>query len=92
MGSTTLLTILRDFLVVLGALAFLWGIYDMFGDGQQSSMGVKKIIGGIAFASIAYFVMTSSIKNISAAEAQAGITGCVHIPFIINNFLTGLIR
>mgnify|MGYP001165973317 CR=1 FL=1 len=35
MQSTALLTILRVFLVVLGALSVVWGIYDMFGEGQQ---------------------------------------------------------
>ncbi len=75
--STSLLKILQTFLIVLGILGVVWGIYDMFGEGQQSSVGVKKIIGGIAFATISYFVLANAIKSISAAEAQAGITGCI---------------
>jgi hypothetical protein len=77
MQSTALLTILRVFLVVLGALSVVWGIYDMFGEGQQGSVGIKKIVGGLAFASISWFVLTWAIKQVGAAEAQAGIKGCL---------------
>ena len=56
--STSLLEILRVFLVVMGALAVIWGIYDMFGEGQQNSVGVKKIVGGIAFAAISWLIIT----------------------------------
>lgn len=75
--STSLLQIIQTFLVVLGILGVIWGIYDMFGEGQQSSVGVKKIIGGIAFAAVSYFLMNYAIKNVSAAEAKAGISGCI---------------
>lgn len=75
--STSLLQILQTFLVVLGVLGAIWGIYDMFGEGQQSSIGIKKIIGGIAFAAISYFLLNYAIKNVTAAEAKAGISACV---------------
>lgn len=54
---STIMTMLQVFLVVVGGITVIWGIYDLFGDGQQSSVGVKKIIGGIAFAAISYFIM-----------------------------------
>ena len=91
MQSTTMLQLLRIFLIVAGVVGALWGIYDMFGDGQQSSMGVKKLIGGIAFAVIAGFVMTMAINQVKAAESQAGITGSIYLPFIINS-VSNLIR
>ncbi len=75
--STSLLQILQTFLVVLGVLGAIWGIYDMFGEGQQSSIGIKKIIGGIAFAAISFFLLNYAIKNVTAAEAKAGISACV---------------
>ena len=71
--STSLLQILQTFLIVLGVLGVIWGIYDMFGEGQQSSVGIKKMIGGIAFAAIAYFVLNYAIKNVSDAETKAVI-------------------
>jgi len=79
MGSTTMLSILRILLIVLGGLTVVWGIYDMFGDGQQNSMGVKKIVGGVAFASISGFLLTWAIKQVSDAEAQAGISACIYL-------------
>ena len=74
--STSLLQMLQTFLVVLGVVGVIWGFYDMFGEGQQSSVGIKKIIGGIAFAAVSYFLMNYAIKNVTAAEAKAGITAC----------------
>ncbi|MVB10826.1 hypothetical protein CAFE_15240 [Caprobacter fermentans] len=73
MKGTDMLEILQTFLLVLGGLGVVWGIYDMFGEGQQNSMGVKKIVGGIAFAAISWFIMASAIKNVSSAEAKAGL-------------------
>lgn len=84
MQSTTILTVLRVFLIVLGALSVIWGIYDMFGDGQQSSMGIKKIVGGIAFAAIAGLIMTWAISEVGKAESQAGISGSIYLPYIIH--------
>jgi hypothetical protein len=77
MKSTTLLTILQTFLMVLGALGALWGMYDMFGEGQQTSVGVKKLVGGLAFAALSYFIMKAAIQNVSSAEAKAGISACI---------------
>lgn len=75
--STSLLQILQTFLVVLGILGVIWGIYDMFGEGQQSSVGIKKIVGGIAFAAVSWFLLNYAIKNVTAAEAKAGIKACI---------------
>lgn len=90
MQSTIGLQVLRTFLVVLGVLAVIWGIYDMFGDGQQSSMGVKKIVGGLAFGSLAYFFMTWAIGQVTSAESQAGISGAINLPVLIHS-ISGLI-
>lgn len=73
MGSETILTVLRIFLIVLGGFTVIWGVYDMFGDGQQNSMGIKKIIGGVAFAAISGFLLTWAISEVGKAEAEAGI-------------------
>lgn len=76
MGKQTL-EVLQVFLVVLGAIAALWGIYDLFGEGQQGSVGVKKLIGGIAFATISGILMQYAITKVGAAEASAGIKACL---------------
>ncbi len=90
--STSLLEILRVFLVVMGALAVIWGIYDMFGEGQQNSVGVKKIVGGIAFAAISWFIITWSISQVKSAEAKAGIKACIaYVPQIMHT-ITGFWR
>lgn len=87
MQSTTILEILRVFLIVLGALSVVWGVSDMFGDGQQSSGGVKKIVGGIAFASLSGFILTWAIQQVGAAEAKAGISGASYIlPYVSQKF------
>jgi hypothetical protein len=91
MNSTDMLTILRDFLMALGGFSVLWGFYDMWGDGQQNSVGLKKLIGGIAFAALAYFIITANMKQISAAESKAGISACYNLPVIVHR-MTGLIR
>ena len=57
MDAATILKILKILLIVLGGITVVWGIYDMFGDGQQNSSGLKKIIGGIAFAAISAFIL-----------------------------------
>lgn len=90
MKSTTLLTILQTFLMVLGALGALWGMYDMFGEGQQGSVGVKKLVGGIAFGALSYFILAAAIKNVSSAEAQAGISACV-LP-VISSLTSGMLH
>lgn len=87
MQSTTMLSIVRVFLIVLGGISAVWGISDMFGDGQQSSAGVKKLIGGIAFAAISGFMLTWAIQQVGAAEAQAGISGAnIVIPHFVQKF------
>lgn len=58
---------LQVFLVVVGGVTIVWGIYDLFGDGQQSSVGIKKIIGGIAFAAISYFIMDWAITQLDSS-------------------------
>lgn len=58
---------LRVFLMVLGGLSIVWGIYDMWGDGQQSSVGIKKIIGGLAFMAISFFIMTWAIGELEGS-------------------------
>lgn len=77
MGAVTILSVLKILLIVLGGLTVVWGFYDMFGDGQQNSSGLKKIVGGIAFAAIAAFVLTWAEKEIASASAAAGITSSV---------------
>lgn len=85
MDAATILKILKILLIVLGGITVVWGIYDMFGDGQQNSSGLKKIIGGIAFAAISAFILTWAEGEIKAAEAAAGISG--HVMVIIGRFL-----
>lgn len=58
---------LQVFLVVVGGVTIVWGIYDLFGDGQQSSVGIKKIIGGIAFAAISYFIISWAITQLNSS-------------------------
>lgn len=74
MTSSTVLEILRIFLVVLGGMSVIWGVYDVFGDnGSQSAVGSKKIIGGIAFMAISGFLMTWAINEVKKAEEKAGV-------------------
>ena len=90
--STSLLKILRDFLVVMGALSVIWGIYDLFGEGQQNSVGNKRIVGGIAFAAISWFIITWSISQVKSAEAKAGIKACIAYAPQIMHTITGFWR
>ena len=85
MDAATILKILKILLIVLGGITVVWGIYDMFGDGQQNSSGLKKIIGGIAFAAISAFILTWAEAEIKDAEAAAGISG--HVMVMIGRFL-----
>ena len=71
------LELLQIFLVVLGILGVIWGINDVFGEGQQSSVGSKKIVGGIAFAVISYFLMNWAIQQVGNAAAKAGISSSI---------------
>ena len=72
---TGILTVLRVGLVVLGFLSVLWGIYDCFGDSSsQSSVGVKKIVGGIIFAALSFFIMTAVMKELDTALSEVGMT------------------
>lgn len=64
---SAIMTALQVFLVVVGGITVVWGIYDLFGDGQQSSVGIKKIIGGIAFAAISYFIMSWAITQLNSS-------------------------
>lgn len=89
MGKTALET-LQVFLIVLGVLAALWGVYDMWGEGQQSSVGVKKLIGGIAFAVVSGITMQWAVNKVGAAEAKAGITAALNLP-MINGFFSGML-
>lgn len=68
----TVLSLLRIFLPVLGALLAGWGVYDMFGDGQTNSTGIKKIIGGAAFMGITYFLMTWAINQVTTSMSMIG--------------------
>lgn len=74
MGATTALELLRILIMVVGGITVIFGIYDIFGDGQQQSSGIKKLIGGIAIAVIGYFLMTQSINQVKDAAAKAGVT------------------
>lgn len=85
MDAATILKILKILLIVLGGITVVWGIYDMFGDGQQNSSGLKKIIGGIAFAAISAFILTWAEGEIKSAEAAAGISAQVMI--MVGRFL-----
>ncbi len=68
------LSILRVGLIALGLLSVAWGCYDLFGDsGAQTSVGVKKVIGGIFFAILAAFIMTGIINDVKKASSEAGI-------------------
>lgn len=82
MQSAAILSMLRTFLIVLGCFSVIWGINDMFGDGQQSSIGTKKIVGGLAFAVLSGFMMTWMMKEIASAEAQAGIAALMISPIL----------
>lgn len=73
MGATTALELLRILIMVMGGIAVIFGINDVFGDGQQTSMGIKKIIGGVAVIIIGYFLMTQAINNVKSAAGQAGV-------------------
>ena len=71
-GTITILEILKYLLTAVGILTVAWGVYDMFGDnGNQSSMGVKKIIGGAAFGIIGFVAMQLVITNIQSGIDQA---------------------
>ena len=41
MDAATILKILKILLIVLGGITVVWGIFDMFGDGQQYSSCLK---------------------------------------------------
>ena len=73
MDATTLLSMLRVFLIVLGGISVVCRIYEMFGGGQQSSSGIKKIIGGIAFGTISAFIMSWAITEIGNVSSSAGL-------------------
>ena len=71
-GTITILEILKYLLTAVGVLTVAWGVYDMFGDnGNQSSMGVKKIIGGAAFAIISFVAMQLVVSNVQDGISQA---------------------
>lgn len=76
MGATTVLELLRILIMVMGGVVVIFGINDVFGDGQQTSMGIKKIIGGIAVILIGYFIMTNAINQVKDAAAKAGVSAC----------------
>ena len=75
MDAATILKILKILLIVLGGITVVWGIYDMFGDGQQNSSGLKKIIGGTAFAAISPFLLSLAEGEIQNAGRPAGLSG-----------------
>ena len=82
MDAVTIIKVIKILLIVLGGITVVWGIYDMFGDGQQNSSGLKKIMGGVAFAAVAGFVLTWAEGEIASAMSQAGVSGgtiSVHI-------------
>jgi hypothetical protein len=88
MGATTALELLRILIMVMGGIAVIFGINDVFGDGQQTSMGIKKIIGGVAVIIIGYFLMTQAINNVKTAAGQAGVKVAVYT-FPIQMMLPG---
>ena len=70
-----IMSILRILLVVVGIISAAWGIYDLFSDNSAQSGGaIKKIIGGLAFAIIIYFVMSWAMNEIGRAGQEAGMT------------------
>jgi hypothetical protein len=72
MSGATILQVLRILLCVFGGLSIVWGIYDMFADnGNQSSMGIKKIIGGVAFIVVTMIILTWAIGQVEDAEKLA---------------------
>lgn len=77
MDVTVIFTILKALLSALGGLTVVWGFYDMFGDGQQNSTGLKKIVGGIAFIVISIILLAMVEKEIASASTAAGITSSV---------------
>jgi hypothetical protein len=84
MGATTVLELLRILIMVMGGIVVIFGINDVFGDGQQTSMGIKKIIGGVAVILIGYFIMTNAINQVKEASAKAGVPAAfnaIGIPF-----------
>lgn len=71
MDGAQVLQLLRIFIIVLGGVSALWGIYDMFNDGGgAAAMGWKKIIGGIAFGVIGGIIMTWAINDVKSATAK----------------------
>lgn len=72
MDVTGILQVLRTMMVVMGLVTLAWGVYDIFGEGQQTSMGIKKIFGGVAFAIIAGLVLTWAIGEVQSVQAGIG--------------------
>lgn len=76
MNSTDFLEILKAFLVCAGVFTALWGAYDVFigGEGPQRSVGIKMIVGGIAFGALSWFTFAAMEQKIASAEAAAGFS------------------
>lgn len=86
MGATTVLELLRILIMVMGGIGVIFGINDVFGDGQQTSMGIKKIIGGVAVILIGYFIMTNAINQVKDASAKAGVSAAFSVISTISTF------
>lgn len=72
--GVTVMSILRIILVVVGIISAGWGAYDLFSENSaQSSGGIKKIVGGLAFAILMYFIMTWAMDEIKKAGQEAGM-------------------
>lgn len=78
-GTITILEILKYLLTAVGVLSIAWGVYDLFGDnGNQSSMGIKKIIGGAAFAIISFVAMQLVVSNVQDSINQANSANVIN--------------
>lgn len=67
-----ILEAIKYFITAAGLMVVAWGVYDFFSDnGNQSSSGVKRMLGGIALAAIGFIAMQLVINNIKTGLDQA---------------------
>lgn len=73
MDATVILSMIRVFMVAFGGIIIVWGVYDMFSEGQQASGGIKRIVGGIAGIIVSIVIMTYVIQEVEKAQNAASI-------------------
>lgn len=77
MDGTAIMKVIQILLSILGIMTAVLGAYDMLGDGQQSSIGSKKIIAGLAIVILSNIFFTWAEQGLKDAEAAAGMSGYV---------------